>query len=96
MATAGDAELSERADQLAGSTGARVETSASSVGGGSVPGSEIPGPVVVLPDAERRWLALLDGDRPILARRSEGRLVVDPRTVEPGDDGFVAERLAQT
>ncbi len=96
MATAGDAELSERANQLAESTGGSVETSASSVGGGSVPGSEIPGPVVVLPDAERRWLALLDGDRPILARRSEGRLVVDPRTIDPGDDGFVAERLAQT
>lgn len=93
MATADTEVLTARAETIARASGGRVERSAGSVGGGSVPGAELPGPVVVVDHADRHWRRLLDGEPPIVARRDAGRLVVDPRTIPADMDEVVAGRL---
>ncbi|MEX1279428.1 MAG: L-seryl-tRNA(Sec) selenium transferase [Acidimicrobiia bacterium] len=94
MATTDPAVLRARAEAVASQAGGAVEERPGSVGGGSVPGSELPGPVVVTDHGDRRWRALLAGDPPIVARRDAGRLVVDLRAVPAELDPVVAERLA--
>ncbi len=94
MATADPEVLWSRAEAVASAAGGSVEERPGSIGGGSVPGSELPGPVVVADHGDRRWRALLGGDPPIVARREAGRLVVDLRAVPPALDPVVAERLA--
>jgi L-seryl-tRNA(Ser) seleniumtransferase len=94
MATANPATLAERAGAIAEACGGTVEEGAGSVGGGSVPGTRLSGPVVVLDHADRHWQRLLDGDPPIVARREAGRLLVDPRTFPADLDDVVGRRLA--
>ena len=66
-------------------------------GAGSVPGRGIPGPVLAIPSAPNdAWTGLLSAEPPIVARRTEGGLVVDLRAVDPGDDGHIAETLSTT
>jgi len=67
------------------------------MGAGSVPGSEIPGPVIVVADhADEVHLALLRGsDTPVVTRREEGTVRVDLRSVDPADDETVAAALAR-
>ncbi|MFN2569874.1 MAG: L-seryl-tRNA(Sec) selenium transferase [Candidatus Dormibacteria bacterium] len=51
-------------------------------GGGSLPGATLPTTCVTLEGRSRRLLAALrDGDPPVIARASGGRLWLDPRTV---------------
>ncbi len=79
--------------QVAGST--EVVMGASLPGAGSVPGETIPTPVLAVADRpDELWRRLLDADPPILARRHDGRLMIDLRTVNPEDDGHVAAALA--
>lgn len=93
MATADRAVLAERARAIAERCGGEVTEGMGSVGGGSVPGSRLSGPVVVVGHADRTWERLIHGDPPIVARREAGRLVVDPRTFAPELDTVVGERL---
>ncbi len=63
-------------------------------GAGSVPGTSLPSPAIVVSgDADAMWHALLAGPVPVVARRREGRLEVDLRTVAPDDDEAVAAAL---
>lgn len=94
MATADPDVLRSRAEAVASAVGGTVEERPGSVGGGSVPGSELPGPVVVADHGDRRWRSLVAGDPPIVARREAGQLVVDLRAVPPALDSVVTERLA--
>lgn len=99
VATLRGDELEERLQPLLGAVedDGRVVAGESVAGAGSVPGWGIPTPVLsVAGRADRRWRTLLDSDPPILARREAGRLVVDLRAVDPGDDEHVASRLAVT
>jgi L-seryl-tRNA(Ser) seleniumtransferase len=67
------------------------------VGAGSVPGQAIPGPIIRFPDraGDAVWRQLLAGDPPVVARRRDGDLIIDLRTVAPDQDGVVAEALTR-
>lgn len=63
-------------------------------GAGSVPGASIPSPNLRLRgNADRLWTRLLAARPPILARRREGTLIIDLRTVAPEDDEHIAATL---
>lgn len=60
----------------------------SEVGGGALPGLRLPTTCVVLPGPSGRLLAALRAtDPPVVARAAEGRVWLDPRTVEGEDVG---------
>lgn len=64
-------------------------------GAGSVPGETIPSPNLRLHgNADALWDRLLTASPPILARRSEGSLLIDLRTVDPADDTRIAAALS--
>jgi L-seryl-tRNA(Ser) seleniumtransferase len=72
-----------------------IVESFSKVGGGSLPGAEIPSNVLALdvnkPDA---FLARLRRARPaIIARVEDGRVIIDPRTVLPKQEGALLVEL---
>jgi L-seryl-tRNA(Ser) seleniumtransferase len=89
MLTASAAELADRARQLAAicpaELRAEIRAGQSAVGGGSLPGAALPTSLVALdpgaigPDGLALRLRL--GEPPIVARVSEGRVVLDPRTL---------------
>jgi L-seryl-tRNA(Ser) seleniumtransferase len=89
-------ELGRRAAALASSCGGIVVDGVSLIGGGSAPGTELPGPVVQLacdePDLVARRLRA--GDPPVVVRVEGGAVWVDPRTVAETDDALLAGRLA--
>jgi len=60
-------------------------------GGGSVPGQEVPSAGVSVPDDHTA--ALRAGNPPVVARVHEGSTVCDLRTVDPADDGVLADSL---
>ncbi|MBI5069319.1 MAG: L-seryl-tRNA(Sec) selenium transferase [Deltaproteobacteria bacterium] len=68
--------------------GASVREGRSAVGGGSLPEVTLPTRLLALPGPEREKLAerLRRGDPAVVARIEEGLLVLDPRTVLPGED----------
>ena len=64
-------------------------------GAGSVPGETIPSPNLLLSGgADQLWKSLLAAQPPILARRREGRLLIDLRTVDPEDDDNIVAALS--
>jgi L-seryl-tRNA(Ser) seleniumtransferase len=75
------------ADELAG-LDAEVIDAQSVVGGGSLPGESLPTRALAIrvdaPDAAAARLR--NGDPPIITRREDDRLIVDPRTVLPRDE----------
>ena len=65
---------------------AALAESASTAGGGSLPGSSLPTTCVVLPGPTGRLLAALRAaDPPVVARADAGRVWLDPRTVAAAD-----------
>lgn len=97
MATTGYEDLEGRATRLVAAAGieAEVVPGVSVVGAGSVPGAEVPSPLIVLGGAaDRLYLSLLSSDPPVLARRLEGRLIVDLRAVPDTHDEHLASALA--
>jgi L-seryl-tRNA(Ser) seleniumtransferase len=75
--------------------GARVEPDETFSGGGALPAFSLPARVVTLsggdPDAWARRLR--QGTPPIVARVARDRLILDPRTLLPGDEDAVVEAL---
>ena len=65
---------------------------ASTPGGGTLPGVEIPSAGVAV-DGDQR-ARLRERERPVIARVLDDRTVVDLRTVHPDDDAEVAAALA--
>jgi L-seryl-tRNA(Ser) seleniumtransferase len=94
MAMASADELATRLEDLGVG---EIVSDASVAGGGTLPGIEIKGPVLRIPGpgTDRRWQRLLASDPPIVARRSEGDLLIDLRTVDPGDDHLVSSALSE-
>ena len=97
-------EIGARADALArhlhGSAWqVRVIDGASTVGGGSAPGTEIPTRLVELTrdglSAEQIESHLRSLDPPLIARIVNDRVVLDLRTVAPGDDTLLLNLLQQ-
>lgn len=101
------AELKVRADSLAtsltavlgGAAEVRLEKGSSSVGGGSLPTQNLPTWLVVvrpLEASEEAWTEGLRRNRPpVVARRSQGALLLDPRTMLEGDAEAVVEAFAR-
>jgi L-seryl-tRNA(Sec) selenium transferase len=83
--------LQRRAGTLAQKTGGDVVETVARVGGGALPLLELNGPAVALPyqgNPSRLARALREADPPLLARISDGRVIVDPRTLP--DSSLVA------
>jgi L-seryl-tRNA(Ser) seleniumtransferase len=95
MASLSHSDLEARTRAVAGGVGAEVVQGQSVPGAGSVPGRGIPSPLIrVMGNTDGCWRALLAGVPPILGRREEGALLLDLRTVDPADDGSIADALA--
>ena len=80
--------------------GAEVVESRSAIGGGSLPGETLPSVALRLdPDAlgttaDRALACLRERPDPIIGRIEDGRVLLDPRTVLPGQDDAIADALA--
>jgi L-seryl-tRNA(Ser) seleniumtransferase len=82
--------LGERAQRLRAALGAETEIAGGTarVGGGALPLAELQGPVLALTGSQNPEVlaaALRDGDPPVVGRIHEGRLLLDPRTVDEAD-----------
>ncbi|NLG21102.1 MAG: L-seryl-tRNA(Sec) selenium transferase [Actinomycetales bacterium] len=93
MLTADPTDLRERAESIVGSlpAGASVRPTTSVVGGGGAPGVTMASTAVALPEHVAQLLR--DGEPPVLARVTEGRCVVDLRTVAPSEDATLLTAL---
>lgn len=80
--------LDARARRLADGCGGEVVASTAKVGGGALPLLELPGPAVAL-DAKLAE-ALRAGDPPVIGRISEGRLLLDVRTLTDDEADLAA------
>jgi L-seryl-tRNA(Ser) seleniumtransferase len=76
--------LQRRAETLAAAIGGEVIESIARVGGGALPLTELPGPVVALTDASLA-ARLRAGDPPLIGRIEDDRLVLDPRTLSDAE-----------
>lgn len=88
-----DDELRRRCSRVAAAVEGVVEPGTSAVGAGSAPGVTIPTPQVRLASQQGHYECLLARDRPVLARRDAGDLIVDLRAVEPSDDDAVTAAI---
>jgi L-seryl-tRNA(Ser) seleniumtransferase len=80
--------LEARARRLAGACGGEVVASTAKVGGGALPLLELPGPAVALDVALAE--ALRDADPPVIGRISDGRLLLDVRTLTDDEADLAA------
>jgi len=80
--------LRARAQRLAGDCGGEVVETTAKVGGGALPLLELPGPAVAV-DAGLAP-ALRAGDPPVIGRISDGRLLLDVRTLTDEEAGLAA------
>jgi L-seryl-tRNA(Ser) seleniumtransferase len=72
-----------------------IVDSDASVGGGAFPTARIPSVALTLADRTGRVEAQLRaGEPPVIGRLTDGRLLLDVRTIFPDDDALVAARLA--
>lgn len=67
----------------------------STVGGGSLPGTTLPTRLVAIshPDVERFGAALRLSNPPVIGRIQDGRFLIDPRTVLPGQAAMLLDAL---
>jgi L-seryl-tRNA(Ser) seleniumtransferase len=88
-----EAEAADAAGRIPGAT---TEPGTSSVGGGSFPDAVLATTLVALP-AERPeavLAALRDQEPAVIARAAEGRVLLDPRTIRPGEMDHVVGAVA--
>jgi L-seryl-tRNA(Ser) seleniumtransferase len=88
MLEAPAAELARRAETLARATGGELVEAVAKVGGGALPLLELPGPAVALDAALAAPLRA--GDPAVMGRVSDGRLLLDVRTLTDAEAGEVA------
>jgi L-seryl-tRNA(Ser) seleniumtransferase len=86
-----------RADAWAAAVGGDVIASESTIGGGSLPGEALPtwvlAPHVDQPNAAAAQLRR--HDPPVIARVAQDRVLLDPRTVLPGEDESIIHALKE-
>jgi L-seryl-tRNA(Ser) seleniumtransferase len=72
-----------------------IESEMSTVGGGSTPGAQLPTSAlaIVAPSADVFSRLLRTAPTPVVARIDHGRVLLDPRTVLPGEDDAVVAAL---
>ncbi len=88
--------IKERAEELAKQIpGAVVEAGESVIGGGSTPDQSLPTWLLVVPctSAAKTETALRRNDPPVIVRVSEGRVLIDLRTVFPHEEPDVLKAL---
>jgi L-seryl-tRNA(Ser) seleniumtransferase len=89
--------LEARARRLAEAVGGEVVRATAKVGGGALPLLELEGPAVALTrapqGADAQAARLRDGDPPVIARISDGRVLLDPRTMTDEDVDIVGAAL---
>jgi L-seryl-tRNA(Ser) seleniumtransferase len=90
--------ITARAHSWANSTGAgEVLAGESMIGGGSLPGETLPTMLLELKGDGGRLVGVARRLRaaavPVVARVRDGALLLDPRTVDPADDGAVVQAL---
>jgi L-seryl-tRNA(Ser) seleniumtransferase len=75
-----------------------VEADVGYSGGGALPGEALDTTVVAIPSADPQAFSarLRNGDPPIVVRVARGCVIVDPRTLLPGDEKRVMEALKRT
>jgi L-seryl-tRNA(Ser) seleniumtransferase len=91
-----EVELARRAEALAsGLEAAEVRPTVNRIGGGSSPLAELPGRAVALSvdDADGVCARLRAHAPPIIARVEDGRVMVEVRTLAPGEDAVVRAAL---
>jgi len=81
-------ELDARARRLAAGCGGEVVASTAKVGGGALPLLELPGPAVAIEAALAEPLRA--GDPPVIGRITEGRLLLDVRTLTDDEADLAA------
>jgi len=86
------AELEARARAIASAIGgAEVRAGSSMIGGGSLPEAGLRAALVALPGARAAsGVAARLRARGVVPRIEDGRVLIDPRTIAPGDDARVA------
>lgn len=99
MLHADDEELHDSAVKIAELIGpaASVSVGVSAAGGGTLPIAEFKGAICVVNSTpmscDDLLMALRERDLPIIARISENRVVIDPRTLLPGESRMVGEAI---
>lgn len=88
-------DLMVRATALAGVVGGQAEESTGAVGGGSVPGVQLPSAAVRIASRQDLFSALLETKRPVLGRRDRGDLVLDLIAVDADDDEAIAAAVEE-
>jgi len=104
MLEADEASLEKRAttlrDRIVGrGAAAAVVATRGAVGGGTFPGVELPSHAVQLASeegAEALARALRDGDPPVVGRIVDDRLLLDVRTILPGQEDDLVRRVAES
>ncbi len=91
------ADIAETAHRWANISGGRALNGESTVGGGSLPGATLPTCLLALDSAQPESLkaALRRADPPIIARIAGGRVLLDPRTVLPGQERALLQTLSR-
>ena len=72
-----------------------VTESPGEAGGGSMPGVILPGWAVALTPAEELERFLRGWETPVIGRIHKGKLLLDVRTLLPGDEAVIAAALAR-
>ena len=97
MLTANEDALAARAEQLADSTGGKLIRTTARVGGGALPLLELHGPAVALDPGQAGTdalaAALRAGDPALVGRIQDGRLLLDPRTLDDPEAEAAAEAV---
>ncbi len=103
MIARAEESLKDTAQQWAAALGegglaAEVRPGRSTIGGGSLPGETLPTWLLALPCAHPdSWAARLRAHRPaVIGRIEEGQLLIDPRTVQRGQEATLLAALLAT
>lgn len=95
MACAPPDSLRLRAESYLSATGAVIVDTRSMIGAGSAPSARLDSVAVKFEDRSDLFDALLRAETPVLARRDQGDLLLDLRTVDPNDDETLIAILRQ-
>lgn len=90
-------DIRREARRWARHVGGQIVAGESTVGGGSLPGATLPTWLLALsvPDADDFTARLRAADPPVIARIADGRVLLDPRTVLPGQAGDLLRVLEE-
>ena len=99
MLGADEAMLRKQAEELAALLTplcpCEVTESPGEAGGGSMPGVSLPGWAVALTPAEELERFLRGWETPVIGRIHRGKLLLDVRTLLPGDEDIIAAALSR-